>query len=330
MMKLYEKILENRKKLNLSQEQLGEKVGVSRQTVSKWELGQTIPDLDIAKLLAEVFGITLDELLKENEELLEEINDEKNLDEGIAEKQVKQKKKFSKLLKLIVIVLVLIFSIKAISFVYDYLILCDIENSLFEMTTNEDGTKKDFRLTKTVSYSEYGFIESVSYNEYYYNNNKYKKTYNSGSYINPYEIDKIEFIDNYTYYDIDLNNETYSVTSDVLPKYVMEIMYVDSMLQTDIYNILDIVGFKKKVEFILNDKNYINTIDGNYMVGKTFDNNDSISLHITPIGLQYSFIDVDEENKAKYTWEYFDLVTGYGYPHMLDLPDLTEFTKLGE
>lgn len=92
MMKLYEKILENRKKLNLSQEQLGEKVGVSRQTVSKWELGQTIPDLDKAKLLAEVFGITLDELVKENEELLEEINDEKNLDEGIAEKQVKQKK----------------------------------------------------------------------------------------------------------------------------------------------------------------------------------------------------------------------------------------------
>ena len=95
-------------------------MGVSRQTVSKWELGQTIPDLDKAKLLAEVFGITLDELVKENEELLEEINDEKNLDEGIAEKQVKQKKKFSKLLKLIVIVLVLIFSIKAISFVYDY------------------------------------------------------------------------------------------------------------------------------------------------------------------------------------------------------------------
>ena len=44
-MELGKQIYELRKKANLSQEQLAEKVGVSRQTISKWELGETAPDL---------------------------------------------------------------------------------------------------------------------------------------------------------------------------------------------------------------------------------------------------------------------------------------------
>ena len=44
-MELGKQIYELRKKANLSQEQLAEKVGVSRQTISKWELGETAPDI---------------------------------------------------------------------------------------------------------------------------------------------------------------------------------------------------------------------------------------------------------------------------------------------
>lgn len=47
----------------LSQEALGEAVGVSRQTVSKWECGQTTPELDKLLALADFFGLTLDELV---------------------------------------------------------------------------------------------------------------------------------------------------------------------------------------------------------------------------------------------------------------------------
>lgn len=56
------KILELRKKLNLSQEELAEKVGVTRQTISKWELGETSPDLKQAKELSKIFNVSLDEL----------------------------------------------------------------------------------------------------------------------------------------------------------------------------------------------------------------------------------------------------------------------------
>ncbi len=52
-----------RKKHHLSQEELAEKIGVSRQAVSKWERAEASPDTDNLILLAKVYGVTLDELL---------------------------------------------------------------------------------------------------------------------------------------------------------------------------------------------------------------------------------------------------------------------------
>ena len=61
-MELGNKIYEHRKKLGLSQEQLAEKIGVSRQTISKWELGETSPDIKQAQMLSQIFNVSLDEL----------------------------------------------------------------------------------------------------------------------------------------------------------------------------------------------------------------------------------------------------------------------------
>ena len=61
-MELGKKILELRKKENLSQEQLAEKMNVTRQTISKWELNETTPDIKQAKELSKLFKISLDEL----------------------------------------------------------------------------------------------------------------------------------------------------------------------------------------------------------------------------------------------------------------------------
>ncbi|MGT2929108.1 helix-turn-helix domain-containing protein [Streptococcus dentasini] len=58
-----ETILLLRKKLGYSQETLAEKVGVSRQTLSKWELGESLPDIISSSRLAEIFDISLDELV---------------------------------------------------------------------------------------------------------------------------------------------------------------------------------------------------------------------------------------------------------------------------
>lgn len=64
-MKLAEKIFIERKKLNLSQEQFAEQMEVSRQAVSKWESGQSMPDLDKIILMSSLFEVSTDYLLKE-------------------------------------------------------------------------------------------------------------------------------------------------------------------------------------------------------------------------------------------------------------------------
>lgn len=66
-MKLNEKILYYRKRAKLSQEELAAAVGVSRQAVSKWELGDATPEVDKLLALARAFGVTADELLSEAE-----------------------------------------------------------------------------------------------------------------------------------------------------------------------------------------------------------------------------------------------------------------------
>ena len=66
-MKLGNLILKYRKQKNLSQEDLAKEIGVTRQTISKWELNETSPDLKQAAKLAGLFEISLDELiLKQN------------------------------------------------------------------------------------------------------------------------------------------------------------------------------------------------------------------------------------------------------------------------
>ena len=65
---LADKIIEERKKLGLSQEELAEKLSVSRQAVSKWESAQSIPDLQRIIKMSELFSVSTDYLLKEDAE----------------------------------------------------------------------------------------------------------------------------------------------------------------------------------------------------------------------------------------------------------------------
>ncbi len=70
-MKFEEKLTALRKSRGWSQEELGEKLGVTRQTVSKWELGATTPEMEKLAAMSELFGISVDELIKGGDALNE-------------------------------------------------------------------------------------------------------------------------------------------------------------------------------------------------------------------------------------------------------------------
>lgn len=67
-MRMDEKIMELRRKKGMSQEQLAEYLGVSRQSVSKWESGQTLPELPKLITISELFQVSVDYLVKDYHE----------------------------------------------------------------------------------------------------------------------------------------------------------------------------------------------------------------------------------------------------------------------
>ena len=82
-MNLGNNLFQARKKAGLSQEIVAEKLGVSRQTISKWETDETVPDIYQSKKLAKLYNLSLDELIefdidvKEIEEVIKNTNEEK-------------------------------------------------------------------------------------------------------------------------------------------------------------------------------------------------------------------------------------------------------------
>lgn len=80
-MSLGNNLFNARKKCGLSQEEVAERLGVSRQTISKWELDETLPDICQSKKLANLYGLSLDELIefdidvKEIQNVIDRTND---------------------------------------------------------------------------------------------------------------------------------------------------------------------------------------------------------------------------------------------------------------
>lgn len=81
-MKFNEKLLAIRKKQGLSQEELGLELQVSRQTISKWEAGQSYPDFQRLVMLSDYFNMTLDELVKDID--VQDVREKNLTDEKIA------------------------------------------------------------------------------------------------------------------------------------------------------------------------------------------------------------------------------------------------------
>lgn len=79
-MSFADNLTELRKYNDFSQEQLAEMIGVSRQTLSKYETGESLPDIEKCKLLADVFGVAIDDLISYD------ADDDDNLGMGVPPK----------------------------------------------------------------------------------------------------------------------------------------------------------------------------------------------------------------------------------------------------
>lgn len=142
-MKLGENIFQLRKKRGISQEQLGEQINVTRQTISNWELGETSPNPEQLKLLSKTLDVSVDKLL-DNE-----------IKEFSPNKTNNHKKLSESILKIIVIVFLIFLLIDIIVFIlftffsarsemrkingeYSFICTLDNEDYLYEIEYNEN------------------------------------------------------------------------------------------------------------------------------------------------------------------------------------------------
>lgn len=93
-MEIGTKLKNARSNANLTQEDIAEKIGVSRQTVSNWENNKSYPDIISVIRLSDIYGISLDTLLKEDENMIKHLDESTNI--------VKSKNRLRKLLPVLV------------------------------------------------------------------------------------------------------------------------------------------------------------------------------------------------------------------------------------
>ena len=131
-MALTEKLARLRKANGLSQLDLAEKLSVSRQAISKWEVGTAVPTTDNLRVLSELYGVSIDYLLSDDAEMLNKIRTE---DKSSGEIDKKRKKNVRiGLLSCILVIVVLLFVGIAIA----YQNMNNEEIPLSEMDTEQE------------------------------------------------------------------------------------------------------------------------------------------------------------------------------------------------
>ncbi len=97
MQKIGKRIVSLRKEKNMTQMELADKLGISFQAVSNWERGNSMPDISKLPELAEIFGVTLDELLGEKSPLIEAAVEDR-LEECVEKQEVEKEDDVKELL----------------------------------------------------------------------------------------------------------------------------------------------------------------------------------------------------------------------------------------
>ena len=159
-MKFNEKLIELRRKEGLSQEELGYKLNVTRQTISKWELGQTTPEMDKLIELSKVFNVSVDDLINNSETPKNETTQIE--DEPIINQEENKREKYMKLIITVILaVVIMLILIKLITSFSTSSIFNKITN-LQDKTTNSQANIEN--MFKNVFDTALGIIDKASDN----------------------------------------------------------------------------------------------------------------------------------------------------------------------
>ena len=152
-MELGNLILKYRKKYNLSQEDLAKEIGVTRQTISKWELNETTPDLKQAVKLAETFNIDFNKIIN--------IIKDEETEKGILKDKIKN---YTLILSLSLLIIIIVSLISIFFYNYGYnknhstlYIVCNLNEKQYQYAISFDDTKD------VIQYEGDPYINNIAY-----------------------------------------------------------------------------------------------------------------------------------------------------------------------
>ena len=218
MKKYSEQIYKIRKAEGLSQEEFGNKIGVSRQMVSKWEIGESSPRTDKINKICTTFGITPAEFISDDEENKESKKITKIIYNNKKEKVVKSQQQRQKIIKRI--------SILIISLIIAIYIVCSLCKYIYLKSLNKEMLKFKGLNNYYFILTSYMGSKAVDKKEVWYLDGKYKIEETYSSYDK--EINEQKYI-----YYIDTNNNTEKVY--IKDNLSAKIKYSGSIYNGEIY-----------------------------------------------------------------------------------------------
>ena len=227
-MDINERLYELRKNNNWSQEELAEKLNVSRQTVSKWESSKTIPELEKLVKLSEIYNISLDELIKG---VSSETISKENSNKKLSKAKLFIKKHLKKIMVLLAIIIVLCIAIFFINIARRYSIIYDFSKYYKERFQEIGNTKSGTVDEHIISRDLNSFTETFKRYSYYVSEDGSEKLL---------KITEYEEVDGY---------------HDVKEKKIIEEIYIDFKNVDDNGQIDDVVKINKKTgaKEVIND-----------------------------------------------------------------------------
>lgn len=340
-MKFNEKLLDLRKQKGWSQEELGNELNVSRQTISKWEMGMTTPELENLIMLSKIFDISIDELVdnvKIEEDKVEEIKEDYS-------KNVRKNNKKNKILWIIVIIIFILCGIAG-SLIYRSQIIRyanlnlwedalriahtggNLEIQTYEITENMQTITKKTRIYK---YDE--ALEESPYDPYvsqmkiqeFLNDKIYEEIYinlDSGHWIDSGEFGGCSAI------KINYENNTYEILKD----YKFQFLFTSDILAEfkSMFNVEEgYGGFYEALKLenqIFNDNRfyYVSNEKINTLMQKDF-----ITLKIDKTNNWFKLVSKEyNDNKKASTLQKVYIGSDIVSKKDVELPDLSQFTLI--
>ena len=312
-----EKLLELRKQKGWSQEELGNNLDVSRQTISKWESGQSTPEMEKLVKISEIFEISLDELI---------IGIKNEVKDSVEEnKDDKPKKSKIKIVFMILLILVLLLFFGVITYRVSYFKkIIDIVEELTHFHSEDN-----YRITESLMITKNGVQNAEEgYEKEYYSLNSQKMMQDARIFPTKkvYLSDDggiLEFnlkTNEYKKFNIDeYNNEEYDRL--IRRNYHIYKLIVDN---------INMYTFKDRLKLALDFSYKLNTrASSNVIILDTpLINNVRYSLNLNKETNEFTLYEYrfDENNKSNYNLYVYEIHFGIVSKENMERPDISEYT----